>query len=91
MNEDPENTRSAARVGRYLLIGLVLALLVAHLLRWNTIDIDGITLALLGILLIIPLSDSMSEISIPGLFTAKIKPEEIQEAKKESCPRLKPY
>jgi hypothetical protein len=66
--------------GCYFLIVMVLLLLGAHLLRWKNLDIDGTTLALLGILLIIPLSGSLNEISIPGLFTAKIKPEEIRKA-----------
>jgi hypothetical protein len=85
MNEKSETTQRVARAGRYLLIGLVLALLATHLFRWNKIDVDGITLALLGILLIIPLSDSLSEISIPGLFSAKIKSEEVQEAKEKAA------
>jgi hypothetical protein len=66
--------------GRYLLIGIVLFLLAAHLLRWKILDIDSTTMVLLGISIIIPLSDSLSEISIPGLLSAKIKREEILEA-----------
>jgi len=49
-------------------------------MRFSRFDIDGTTLALLAMLFVVPLLESLSEIRIPGFFEAKIGSREVQEA-----------
>ena len=69
--------------GKWLPWGvLVIAsgLLVAHALKWASIRVDSVTLALLGLLLAIPLLDYVRKIRI-GEFEAELAPREVAQTR----------
>lgn len=57
-----------------------LALLVAHISKWDKLQVDTIALALLGLILIVPLMDFVRKIRI-GEFEAEIAPREVARAR----------
>ena len=56
------------------------ALLVAHIARWARLQVDATTLALLGLLLVIPLLEFVRKIRL-GEFEAEIAPREVAAAR----------
>lgn len=55
---------------------LTLGLLVAHTLQWTKLTVDNVTLALVGILFVIPFFESVRKIRF-GEFEAEIAPREV--------------
>jgi len=55
---------------------LTLGLLVAHTLQWRRLTVDNVTLALVGILFVIPFFESIRKIRF-GEFEAEIAPKEV--------------
>jgi hypothetical protein len=55
---------------------LTLGLLVAHTLQWRRLTVDNVTLALVGILFVIPFFESIRKIRF-GAFEAEIAPKEV--------------
>ena len=51
-------------------------LLGAHVIKWDALQVDAITLALLGLLLVIPLADVIRKIKL-GEFEAEIGRDEV--------------
>lgn len=72
-------------------IGMVCAvfLLGAHALRWDRIRVDWITLALIGILVAIPLLESVRRIKI-GQIEAEIDPREVAEVRAITAEEIGP-
>ena len=60
-----------------LLILVVLFLLGAHVIKWDVVRVDGVALALLGFLLVIPLADLIRKVKF-GEFEAGIGRGEIE-------------
>ncbi|HEU4386564.1 MAG TPA: hypothetical protein VFV34_02120 [Blastocatellia bacterium] len=64
-------------------------LLVAHVIKWDRIRVDGVALALLGFLLVIPLVELIRKIKL-GEFEAEIGKEEIAKAQAKVATDLPP-
>ena len=76
MNDEQE--KPTAKVNRKLLrtvqIFLMVVtgfLLISHILKWDAVQVDSITLALVGLLLLIPLADLIRKISSVRLIFYK--------------------
>jgi hypothetical protein len=66
---------------------VALTLLVSHLLAWERITIDSVTLILLAILLLSPFIEQVRRIRV-GEFEAEIAPAEVKKVKLEADRRL---
>jgi len=64
-------------------------LLAAHVLKWDRVRIDNVTLALVGILLVTPLLDRVTRIKL-GDFEAEIDPNEVRRARAKVADDLTP-
>jgi hypothetical protein len=67
------------RPGKLILataVVLTIVLLVAHTFRWTRLKVDNVTLALVGILFVVPFLESVKKIRF-GQFEAEIAPKEI--------------
>jgi hypothetical protein len=62
-------------------------LLVAHVARWASLQVDATTLALLGLLLVIPLLEFVRKIRL-GEFEAEIAPREVAAARAKAGTEL---
>jgi hypothetical protein len=71
------------------LIIITVFLLVAHVLKWSVVQVDSITLALVGMLLIIPLVDLVRKIKL-GEFEAEIGKAEVSKAQAKLSVELPP-
>jgi len=75
------------KIIQWIIMILVLTLLIAHVLKWDKIQVDGTTLALVGILLVIPLIEFIRRIRI-GEFEAEIGPKEVEKIKAKASDEL---
>ena len=64
-------------------------LLVSHIFKWSAIQVDSITLALVGLLLVIPLVDLIRKIKL-GEFEAEIGSAEVAKAQAKAAVELSP-
>ncbi|MEW6067429.1 MAG: DUF4145 domain-containing protein [Nitrospirota bacterium] len=94
MNEEQEH--SAKRVTpRLLRVTQVLVMLVtaflfgAHVLKWDALQVDTVTLALLSFLVVIPLAELVRKIKL-GEFEAEIGREEIAKVQAKAATELPP-
>ena len=62
-------------------------LLSAHIVKWDAIQVDTVTLALLGLLLLIPFADLIRKIKL-GEFEAEIGKEEIAKIQAKAAAEL---
>ena len=72
--QDSTNTRINPKLLRFIqviLMAITVFLLVSHVLMWSAIQVDSITLAFVGFLLLIPLADLVRKIKL-GDFEAEI-------------------
>lgn len=72
-----------------LLMVITAFLLVSHILKWNAIQVDSVTLALVGLLLVIPLVDLIRKIKL-GDFEAEIGKAEVSKAQAKVAVELPP-
>lgn len=73
-----------------VLVMLVTAFLLgAHVTKWDALQVDAITLALLGLLIIIPLADVIRKIKL-GEFEAEIGREEVAKLQAKAATELAP-
>lgn len=94
MNEEQEQeTRRTAP--RLLRVTQVLAMLAtaflfgAHVVKWDAVNVDVVTLALLGFLIVIPLADLIRKVKL-GEFEAEIGREEIAKIQAKAATELLP-
>jgi len=73
----------------WLVLVAAVLLLVAHAINWPRVRVDGITLALLGLILAIPLLEYIRRIRI-GEFEAEIAPREVARARAKVESELPP-
>lgn len=66
----------------WVVVVLALALLVAHSLKWDRVQVDGVTLGLLGALLVTSSWDRIRKLKL-GEFEAEIAPEEVARVRAE--------
>jgi hypothetical protein len=66
-----------------------LFLLCAHVVKWERIRVDGVALALLGLLLVIPLAELIRKIKL-GEFEAEIGKDEVAKAQAKAAAELPP-
>ena len=59
------------RWGKVTLMVITGALLVSHILKWDVVQVDSITLGVIGLLLLIPFADLIRKIKL-GEFEAEI-------------------
>lgn len=86
------NTIATPKFLRHIQIALMLAtgfLLGAHVIKWDAIKVDGITIGLLGFLLIIPFAEMIKKIKL-GEFEAEISKEEVAKAQAKASAELSP-
>jgi hypothetical protein len=71
-------------------IVVVLALLVLHTSGWDRVDVDTTSVALIGLLLLLPLVHSIRRFKVGDFFEAEIEPEDVQRlrAKAAELPAL---
>ena len=75
--------RIIGEIGRFtqwLVTVVALCLLIAHTVKWAAIEVDGTTLALLGLIIVIPVSEYITKIRL-GSFEAEIQPREVAEVR----------
>ncbi len=81
MNEEQEqatkrSTPRLLRVTQVLVMLVTTFLFGAHVVKWDAVQVDAVTLALLGFLIVIPLAELIRKIKL-GEFEAEIGREEI--------------
>jgi hypothetical protein len=64
-------------------------LLASHILKWDAVQVDSITLALIGLLLLIPLADLIRKIKV-GEFEAEIGRDEVAKVQAKAATELPP-
>jgi len=72
-----------------LLMAITSFLLVSHILKWSAIQVDSITLGLVGLVLVIPLVDLIRKIKL-GEFEAEIGRAEVAKAQAKAAVELPP-
>ncbi len=72
-----------------ILMAITVFLLVSHIINWSAVQVDSITLALLGFLLVIPLLDLIRKIKL-GDFEAEIGKAEVSKAQAKAAVELSP-
>ncbi len=61
----------------------------AHVVKWDAVRVDAVTLALLGFLIVIPLAELIRKIKL-GEFEAEIGREEIAKVQARAATKLPP-
>ena len=92
MNEDADKgseRRIRLRLVQILLMLVVVLLLGAHITKWDVVQIDAVTLTLLGFLCLIPFTDLIRKIKL-GEFEAEIGKDEIAKAQAKVAMELPP-
>lgn len=94
MNEEQEQAtkRTTPRLLRVTQVVVMIAtafLFGAHVAKWDAIQVDAVTLALLGFLIVIPLSELIRKIKL-GEFEAEIGREEIAKVQAKAATELPP-
>lgn len=82
-------SRKLLRFLQTLLMAITAFLLVSHVLKWSVIQVDSVTLALVGLLLVIPLADLIRKIKL-GEFEAEIGKDEVSKAQAKAAVELPP-
>ena len=77
------------RLAQILVMFVTAFLLGAHVTKWDAVQVDAITLALLGLLLVIPLADVIRKIKL-GEFEAEIGREEVAKIQAKAAAELAP-
>jgi hypothetical protein len=77
------------RIIQVVLMAITAFLLVSHILKWSTIQVDSVTLALVGLLLLIPLADLIRKIKL-GEFEAEIGRAEVAKVQAKAAVDLSP-
>jgi hypothetical protein len=77
------------RFTQVILLVITVFLLVSHIIKWSAIQVDSITLALVGLLLVIPLVDLIRKIKL-GDFEAEIGKAEVSKAQAKAAVDLTP-
>jgi len=72
-----------------LLMAITAFLLVSHVLKWSAVQVDSVTLTLVGLLLLIPLADLIRKIKL-GEFEAEIGRTEVAKAQAKAAVELHP-
>lgn len=75
------------RIIQWIIMAIVFTLLVAHILKWDKIQVDGTTITLLIFLLIIPIVEFIRKIRI-GEFEAEIGLKDIEKVKAKASSEL---
>lgn len=94
MSEEQQQTpkRTTPRLLRVTQVLVMLAtafLFGAHVVKWDAIQVDAVTLALLGFLIVIPLAELIRKIKL-GEFEAEIGREEIAKVQAQAATELPP-
>lgn len=94
MTEDQDGTNRGItprllRVTQILVLLATSFLLGAHVAQWDVVRVDAVTLALLGLLLVIPLAELIRKIKL-GEFEAEIGRDEIARAQAKAAVDLPP-
>jgi hypothetical protein len=79
--------RKFLRTVQVLLMVVAGFLLISHILKWDAIQVDSITLALVGLLLLIPLADLIRKIKL-GEFEAEIGKDEVAKVQAKAASEL---
>jgi hypothetical protein len=90
MTEEPRESRTSKRllrVAQAIVMIAAASLLCAHVLKWDRVRVDGVALALLGLLLVIPLADLIRKIKV-GEFEAEIGKAEVAKAQAKAAAEL---
>jgi len=82
-------TPKLLRVTQVLVMLATAVLLGAHVAKWDALRVDGVTLALLGLLLVIPLTELIRKIKL-GEFEAEIGRDEVAKAQAKAAVELRP-
>lgn len=77
------------RVIQVFLMLVVTALLVAHVAKWDVMQVDAITLALISMLMVIPLANLVTKVRV-GEFEAEIGRDEVAKAQAKAATELPP-
>jgi len=77
------------RIIQVLLMVITAFLLISHVFRWSAIQVDSVTLALVGLLLVIPLVDLIRKIKL-GDFEAEIGKAEVSKVQAKAAAELSP-
>jgi len=81
--------RGLLRTGQVFAMLATAGLLGAHVVQWDRVRVDAVTLALLGLLLVIPLAELIRKVKI-GDFEAEIGREEVAKAQAKAAVELPP-
>lgn len=91
--EQEEATRRVTprllRVTQVLVMLATAFLLGAHVIKWDAVQVDAVTLALLGLLLVIPLAEVIRKIKL-GEFEAEIGRDEVARIQAKAALELPP-
>ncbi|HEX6113397.1 MAG TPA: hypothetical protein VFZ10_13900 [Geminicoccaceae bacterium] len=71
--------RRRMRLAQIILMALGAFLLGAHVFKWDAVQVDAVTLTLLGLLLLLPFADLIRKIKL-GEFEAEIGRDEVARA-----------
>lgn len=82
---NPKLLRSA----QVILMAVTSFLLASHILKWDAVRVDSITLVLIGLLLLIPLADLIRKIKV-GEFEAEIGRDEVAKVQAKAATELPP-
>lgn len=93
MSEEQEPTHRTRpkllRVTQVLVMLATAVLLGAHVAKWDALRVDAVTLALLGLLLVIPLAELIRKIKL-GEFEAEIGRDEVAKVQAKAAVELTP-
>lgn len=90
--QNQPTTRINPKLLRFIQVILMVVtafLLVSHILKWSAIQVDSVTLALVGLLLVIPFVDLIRKIKL-GDFEAEIGKAEVSKAQAKAAVELPP-
>lgn len=90
--QNQPTTRTNPKLLRFIQVVLMVVtafLLVSHILKWRAIQVDSVTLALVGLLLVIPFVDLIRKIKL-GDFEAEIGKAEVSKAQAKAAVELPP-
>ena len=90
--QNQPTTRINPKLLRFIQVILMVItafLLISHILKWSAIQVDSVTLALVGLLLVIPFVDLIRKIKL-GDFEAEIGKTEVSKAQAKAAVELPP-
>lgn len=89
MGRTPRGKSGWLRFGQVVLGLVTVALLGAHLFKWEAVRVDGTALALLGMLIVIPIVDLVRKVKL-GDFEAEIGRDEVAKARASASIEISP-